>query len=295
VYTSLERSSRYWSITGEYTEYSPTFRTDNGFTMRNGYREVDLHGGLDFRPNRKWLIQWNPYLIIGRLWEHGGRINLDPFAFTGGTKDEWIRGELYFQTRGPVEIELAYLNSRERFAGKLFEGINRAEIDVVTRFSEMLAIGGHLQLGRIIYRNPDSPEMGKSRDLVLEASFKPTQRLFIQPHYAYAHMEHLDSYLARNPDADRVIYSGYILRTRLTYQFTREWYLRLVVQYDDFDERLDVEPLLTYQLNPFTVFYVGANSSHRHYDQADDPPMGNPEWKLSSRQYFAKLQYLFRV
>jgi hypothetical protein len=36
-------------------------------------------------------------------------------------------------------------------------------------------------------------------------------------------------------------------RTRFSYQSTREMFLRFVVQYDDFEQRLDVDPLLKFQ------------------------------------------------
>jgi hypothetical protein len=108
-------------------------------------------------------------------------------------------------------------------------------------------------------------------------------------------MDYRDSYMEQHPGADKEIFSGYIFRTRTTYQFNREWNLRLVVQYNDFRERLDVEPLLTWQANPFTIFYIGANSRLENYTTDRYPYLGDSQWKESSRQFFAKLQYLFRV
>ena len=51
---------------------------------------------------------------------------------------------------------------------------------------------------------------------------------------------------------------------------------------------LSVEPLLSYKLNPFTIFYIG--STHDYWDV-------NQEGKLyrSSQRFFAKFQYLFRI
>ena len=56
----------------------------------------------------------------------------------------------------------------------------------------------------------------------------------------------------------------------------------------DKQEFLSVEPLLSYKLNPFTIFYIG--STHDYWDQ-------NQEGKLyrSSQRFFAKFQYLFRI
>ncbi len=69
--------------------------------------------------------------------------------------------------------------------------------------------------------------------------------------------------------------------------------MRLVVQYNDFSERLNIEPLLTYKINPFTKFYIGLTSGHRYFDSQNYSELGNSEWSLDSRQFFTKLQYLF--
>jgi hypothetical protein len=84
-------------------------------------------------------------------------------------------------------------------------------------------------------------------------------------------------------------FEGWISRTRLDLQFTRQFFLRVIFQYDDFSRGLDLEPLLTYRINPFTVFYVG--TAHRWTDYEDDPMGYGIE--ETERQIFAKFQYLF--
>lgn len=50
--------------------------------------------------------------------------------------------------------------------------------------------------------------------------------------------------------------------------------------------RLDLEPLLVYRLNPFSIFYVGSTYGSRQFDGYG--LVG------TDRQHFAKFQYLFR-
>ena len=88
-------------------------------------------------------------------------------------------------------------------------------------------------------------------------------------------------------------------------QFSRELSLRLVTQYDDFRERWDFDPLITYKLNPFTLFYVGTtydyerlydlNEAGRAYVDVDNGDTGYEHTRLTSRQFFMKLQYLFQL
>ena len=79
------------------------------------------------------------------------------------------------------------------------------------------------------------------------------------------------------------------LRARGTLSFSRQLFLRLVLQYDDFDKQFNVEPLITYKLNPFTLFYVGSTQVFHEFEAPQD------EMTPVERQYFLKFQYLFRL
>jgi hypothetical protein len=61
----------------------------------------------------------------------------------------------------------------------------------------------------------------------------------------------------------------------------------LIVQYDDFNRAMSIEPLLTYRINAFSVFYIGSNQAFLEYE-------GPRSFTPSARQYFLKFQYLFR-
>lgn len=51
---------------------------------------------------------------------------------------------------------------------------------------------------------------------------------------------------------------------------------------------LPAEPLLQYKISPFTVFYIGSTHDVNRFEQ----PVGRMQ---SQRQFFFKVQYLFRV
>lgn len=65
-----------------------------------------------------------------------------------------------------------------------------------------------------------------------------------------------------------------------------------MLQYNDFAESWEADPLVTYRLNPFSIFYVG---STRDYFIGRPDANGIEGWKLLDRQYFMKLQYLFQM
>ena len=68
-----------------------------------------------------------------------------------------------------------------------------------------------------------------------------------------------------------------------------------MVQYNDFSERLSIEPLLTYKINPFTKFYIGMSGGYEHFYPEEEDLNTDQKWLLKDRQIFAKLQYLFRI
>lgn len=277
-YFSLERGGRTWSFDFDYWEYSPTFRTDNGFTTRNNYHQVIVWNGYTFRPNGAFLINWSPSVNVGRIWRQNDN------AF----EDEWIQPQISLDLVGQTYVWLDYLTSRERFGadGEVFDGIQRWTIGAESRPVEWISGGAEVNFGRTIYRDFDDPALGKNYvNLSVWNTLKATQRLVIESNVDFSRLDHPDG---------RELFEGFILRSRLNYQFTRELFLRTVVQFDNFSDRLDIEPLLTYRVNPFTVFFVGLTGGYRRFEDAPRDGSGRDEWSLTDRQFFAKLQYLFR-
>src|SRR5262249_22627002 len=124
------------------------------------------------------------------------------------------------------------------------------------------------------------PVLGRGGTLELWATLKPMQRLVLEPHLFYA--------VLHRPDGGPRIFEGNIPRLRGQFQFSRELFLRLVAQYNSFGQTLEIDPLLSYKVNPFTVAYLG--STHQYQDVA-----GPTGFSATQRQFFAKLQYLFRT
>jgi hypothetical protein len=128
--------------------------------------------------------------------------------------------------------------------------------------------------------------MGKSLDYSFEGTIRPTSRLSISPQFSYSRLDAEDS--------GEEIYSGYIVRGSTNYQFTRRLFLRVVTQYNDFSSRLEIDPLLTYKVNPFTAVYFGSTHDYQEFDlQRETNPA--TRYYQTQRQFFFKLQYLFRV
>ncbi len=267
-YFSVERDARRWNFDFDYWQYSPTFRADNGFVTQNDTRRTVFWTGWNWYPNNRILDDFSVSSSVGRIW------NFDSIR-----KDEWVRPQVNFQFKRQTSMSAGLLFSEERFREKEFKGITRSWVNVNSNFSQPVQAGLYYERGKSIARNLDDPVLGDIQTLSLWGGIKPIQRLIIGPTLDYAKLDRRDG---------SNIFEGYVVRTRISLQFSRELFLRLVLQYNEFADRVDVEPLITYRVNPFTVFFAG--TQHRFTD------FGAPlDYEQTDRQYFAKFQYLFRI
>lgn len=272
LYASIERDSRLWNFDFDYTEESPRFRSDNGYTTRNDSRAFVFYNALSLRPKGKLSGIFDeilPQFEFGRRWNFDKRL-----------KHSYHHLNLFMTLKSQTELELAYYHANELYHGYQLNHREKYWIYTYTRFSRYFDLGLFYGFGRNIAYFLDPPILGKETEFEIWGTFRLFQNLMIAPGLEYARLLH--------PENDEEIYDGYVFRTRVNYQFSLKWYLRLIVQYDDFDQYLTVEPLLSFKLNPFTIFYAGSNYGFIDYK-------ANYGYKKVSRQFFMKLQYLFRT
>ncbi len=273
----LQRDSRYWNFEVGYTQKSPTFRADNGFVSQNDNRRFFMWQGVTFYPEKvlSFVDRIRPNVAVGRTWN-----------FDGVQKSDFFSPGLSVQMKRQTNVSMRYTVERERFQDVDFDGLRRFNLHVFSNFSEPVQLGFNLSLGRNIARFLEMPELGKSLDFSAFGTFRPTERLVIQPRFVYSEL--------KDRETGEAFFSGYIARARLGYQFTRRFFMRTVVQYNDFSRRLEVDPLVTYKINAFTAFHVGSTHDLDRFDRPGRPDDPARFFQESSRQFFFKFQYLFR-
>ncbi len=282
LFASVDRHGQYWFLELDYMEKSPTFRADLGFVPINNRREVNLVYGCSFHTDSRFVEYIEPLAVAGRVWN-----------FDGNRKDEWFIAEANARLKKQTYVSVNYMVSWEKLRGIEFPGIKRFRLHAESNFSEPVGLGFQFMRGHTITRCEDPPVMGRETSIEASAYVKPSDRLRIEPTFSYGRSEHLQT--------GEEFFEGFIARTRVNYQFTREVSLRLVVQYHDFGERWDIDPLLTYRLSPFSVFYVGTTYDYGNLDGLSEADRNGSRtyykenWMLSARQFFMKLQYLFQV
>ena len=183
------------------------------------------------------------------------------------------------QTRLNVNITVIPF---ERFKATDLENLWTIRANINTRFNKFLAFGGSLSEGVNTVTFLDVPEKGNSNSFSLWAQLKISDRMQISGSYENHKMTTLDK--------KEEYYSGYLAGIRVNYQYNQALSLRFLGQYNDFSHTFQLQPLLSYQPSPFTIFYIGSTSNQIAENLSIDSMQ---EGQVQDRQLFLKFQYLF--
>lgn len=138
----------------------------------------------------------------------------------------------------------------------------------------------HFTYGKSIIRDPNTPRLGYSQSLDIWIEVKPMRKL--RTEFSF------DRYWLWERKGGEELYDVFTLWNKITYQFSKRLSIRLITQYYSYTGKIQIDPLLSYELNPFTVFYFGSN----HNVQDFGAPCGVRE---TNHQIFLKLRYQFKT
>ncbi len=271
VELELRRETEHWSIETGYDHRTPTFRADNGFISNNNQRRVYMQSFWVYTPDK----------VISKIV--GGFHTGLEYNFDGEKKSRYTAffGNVVLprQTRLNVNIFLTPFN---RFKNIDLKNLWDLKVNMNSHFNKSLALGGSFSKGVNTVTFLDIPEKGSSNSFSLWAQLKISDRMQISGSYENHKMTTLDK--------KEEYYSGYLTGVRATYQHNQALSLRILGQYNDFSQTFKLQPLLSYQPSPFTIFYIGLTSNQ----VANGLSMNSlQESQTRSSQLFIKLQYLF--
>jgi hypothetical protein len=269
MHVSLIRQGRNYSFSITQNNFSPTYQTYNGMFPQVGQRTTFMSHRYTIQPNRKILKSASVY---NRLTYTNN--------YEGVLKNFTLQPGFSMKVIGQTMVNVSYMAiNRERFRNEFFTGINRFELAAQTSPVKGLNIELQGEAGRFIYRS-QTPSKGKGFNLTASVEIEPVSRLKTSFSWSMAKLsgvneEHLE------------FYKGHIFRNLTTYQFTRQLFLRNIVQYNTFSSTFSIYPLITYKFNAFTMFCAGMTRDLMDYSEK------SVNLKTTGYQYFIKLQYLF--
>jgi hypothetical protein len=203
-----------------------------------------------------------------------------------------------------TNLYVGHMQSFERFDGIDFRK-SFTVVDFNSEWLKWLALSINVGTGDRINYYP-APGLRPFLAKAFESSFglriQPSSRLRVDETYLYSH-------LASDTDPSS-IFNNHIFRSKVNYQFSREFSLRAIVDYNailpnsslvnlERTKRFGLDFLFTYLLHPGTAVYVGYTDIYEnlHLDPSVPPNLqrtGMPDTS-AGRQFFVKLSYLLRM
>jgi hypothetical protein len=285
-------SGRHYYYEAGYRDVSRGFESDLGFVPRRDIRSFGQYGEYLFRPEGKYFVTVSPRAYAGNVWSHDGTL-VDWERSVG--LEATMRRQTSFgawtvhRKEGLRPSEYAALDDTQYFSYKYTyaffdsQALGRVGVRAEMRFG-----------GTAINFRPaaaTAPEVaGRPFDGIFTATLRPVDRLRVDTTWLLTRLTDRSSGAG--------IFVNHVLRSKWSWQFTRELSVRAIVQWDmqranpgltsrvD-SRRINGDLLVTWQVNPWTALHAGYNGNLRRLDGRDG--LFN-----DSNQLFVKFAYLFR-
>ncbi len=270
---ALVRSARHWNAEVFLNIAPPEARRELGFMSRNDFRELGSWHSYVIYPKNSIFLRIEPSVNGGFQYDYDNRI-----------KEQWLSPQFYVQLKHQINASGGFLAvNNENYYDVYHKNVHRGWINFNINTSSLATGGGFFELGKYIVRFEEPSYVGWGWNAEAWLTIKPLSNLVMENNYSYFE-------LSKEKGGEK-LYTGYIFRNKTSLQFTKKFFLRLVVQYDSFSKSFDIDPLLSYKWNPFTIFYIG--STHNLADVGSSPNHGR--FRETRRQFFAKFQYLIKM
>ena len=291
-YLRLAQSGRHFNANAYYRDRSPGFETDMGFITRVDIRETGGSTSYSWRPEKGSIISYGPSFSGSFIYDHGG--TLMDWAVSPSFKVELPRYTTLSYTRN---------ESFEHFAGEDFRK-SSDRVSISSQWQRWLQLSSSLEYGDRINYYPAPgmrPFLAKSLDTNFTLRLVPTPQLQIDETYIFSRLA---------ADGRGTVFNNHIWRTKVNYQFTREFSLRAIADYNavlpngaliglERSKRLGLDVLFTYMLHPGTAFYIGYTDNYENlrFDPTVSPLVERGSFPDTSvgRQIFTKFSYLIRI
>ena len=266
---SLRRNTKNWNSGIDYQQFSPHYQTPLGFVTQNSIRTLNAYQGYQyFFDKEDFLKQFNIELESELTYNYN---NLRKFlSFDAST---------YVQLDNNIRSQIGY----SHIVNEEYEGFNAKSMDVFEMFvgynpSESIRLGVFTSIGESIRYDDENPAIGDNFFIGTFNSFQITPKLRFSPSIRYSQL--------KNKEDKSLYFSGFIARSVLNFQFNNDLSFRLVGEFNDFDKNFFYQPLLKWNPNPFTIFYIGGTNG---YSQINP----NNRYGIENSQLYFKFQYQF--
>jgi hypothetical protein len=276
-HVSYSYDTRRLAVAAFAEHYADEFRMDTAFYNQPALTGGWVYSNVNFYPDKTrygWLRRVSPFVFVQGADDRVAGADL--FLFLPGIR-------MNFSRQGSFRIDRFF--GHEPWAGQTFP-LDRWRFMGNAQILRWLNIDGRYTVGRGTYYDPVEPFSGHIVQPRLSVTLEPTPRFSQSLSYSYTRFDRLTG---------EPVYDVTIVNTKTVYQFTKQFFLRAIVQYDSQRDRILTDALASYELRPGTVVFVGYGSlvDKRAYEDGDWIP-GAGSYATSSRSFFFKASYLLR-
>ena len=292
--TELRRNSRTWSYILDYNHLTPTYRTQTGYDPWNDQRNAFIYTQYNFYPGEGLIERIQPNTFVNGRWNMDG-------------KRKWVRANVNLNGNlrwAQTNFGVGFSRRREQWSGVEFDKLWTLSANLGSRPLDWLGFGSYANYG--VSPALITLERGDQLGLGFNLDMKPLDRLIIEPGIDYIE--------SKQDVGDALLFRQTIARMRVRWQVNQRLSLRMVLQNNDSNSpplkdaavagsfpsyhlnlgsKWEADLLATYRINPFSVFYLGSTRDYHDYNAAFEEM--DSRYRLTERQYFMKIQYLFQI
>jgi hypothetical protein len=250
----------------------PGFQMDTAYYQRTGITTAKFFLQTRIVPAAKklpWLLGFAPSVY--------GAVIHDKVS---GMDDKELMFESYVNVILKGQLGGYIYLGQECWAGQAFQR-RRAQLSANLQPFKWLNLHSHYGFGNTIYYDPVDPFLGDRTEFHASFTLQPTKSLNLFGEYLISRF--------RRPETGEKVYDQGIWRGRLTYQFNPKLFVRGLVQYDSFYQRVLGDFLASFTYIPGTVLYLGYGSLN------ENQSWGNNGWQrgVTGDRYYQTRQSLF--
>ena len=257
---------RHLSFSANYSHIPPDFEASSGFFRRKDIKSFNSRLGYAFLPMNDLIVDIRPSLQYRRIYDFNNVLTDEEYEFS------------FFMSgwRGTF-ISAGISHNFERYEGIDFRK-NNFRTWIRSEPLSWFSGGLNFSIGDSIYYDED-PYLGFKYSYGFNMTFKPITNLRL-----FYNFRNDTFYKSKGGELE---YRVNIFTQRISYQLTRHLSLRLITDFNDYDKQLYNSILLSYQLNPGTVFYVGIDDNQEQDDRGI--------YRVEGRYFFVKFSYWWRI
>jgi hypothetical protein len=257
---------RHLSFSADYSHIPDDFEASSGFFRRKDVKSFNSRLSYAFLPMNDLIVDIRPSLQYRRIYD-----------FDNVLTDEEYQLSFFMSGWRGTFISAGLSRNFERYEGVNFWR-NNFRTWIRSEPLSWLTGGINFSLGESIYYG-DDPYLGYKYSYGFNLTFKPITNLRL-----FYNVRNDTFYKSRGGELE---YKVNIFTQRISYQITRYLSLRLITDYNDYNKEIYNSILLSYQLNPGSVFYVGID------DNQEQDDLGI--YRIEGRYFFVKFSYWWRI